>query len=95
MYKSLTKIAITGGPCSGKTTGMAKINSDLSDKGYEVIIIPEAATFIKNSGIKISEEHISFYAVFWINWKNLKIIKINVLKTIDKTVIRIYNFQCN
>lgn len=61
MYKSLTKIAITGGPCSGKTTGLAKISSSLSDKGYEVIIVPEAATLIKNCGVKISKDHISNY----------------------------------
>jgi len=61
MYKSLTKIAITGGPCSGKTTGLAKISSGLSDKGYDVIIVPEAATLIKNSGIKIGEEYVSDY----------------------------------
>lgn len=61
MYKSLTKIAITGGPCSGKTTGLAKISFGLSDKGYEVIIVPEAATLIKSSGIKIDEGHISGY----------------------------------
>lgn len=61
MYKSLTKIAITGGPCGGKTTGLAKISSSLSDKSYEVIIVPEAATLVKSSGIKIDEEHISGY----------------------------------
>lgn len=61
MYKSLTKIAITGGPCGGKTTGLAKISSCLSDKGYEIIIVPETATLIKNSGIKIDDEHISGY----------------------------------
>ena len=61
MYKSLIKIAITGGPCGGKTTGLAKISSCLSDKGYEVIIVPESATLIKNSGIKIDSEHISGY----------------------------------
>lgn len=61
MYKSLTKIAITGGPCSGKTTGLAKISSSLLDKGYEVIVVPESATLIKNSGIKIDNEHVSGY----------------------------------
>lgn len=61
MYKSLTKIAITGGPCGGKTSGLAKISSSLSDKSYEVIVIPEAATFIKNAGVKIAENYISGY----------------------------------
>lgn len=61
MYKSLTKIAITGGPCGGKTSGLAKISSCLSDKAYEVIVIPEAATFIKNAGVKIGDKFISAY----------------------------------
>jgi len=61
MYKSLTKIAITGGPCGGKTSGLAKISSSLSDKGYEVVIVPETATLLKNSGIKIGVEYLSSY----------------------------------
>lgn len=61
MSKNLTKIAITGGPCGGKTTGLAKISSSLSDKGYEVIIVPEAATLVKGCGVKIDENHISGY----------------------------------
>ena len=59
MYKSLTKIAITGGPCGGKTSGLAKISLGLSDKGYEVIVVPEAATLLKNAGIKIGESYLS------------------------------------
>ncbi len=59
MYRSLTKIAITGGPCGGKTSGLAKISSGLSDKGYEVIVVPEAATLLKNAGIKIGEGYLS------------------------------------
>ena len=55
------KIVLTGGPCSGKTTGLARISSSLSDKKYEIIIVPEAATLIKNSGIKIGEEFVSGY----------------------------------
>ncbi len=61
MYKSLAKIVLTGGPCSGKTSGLAKISSSLSDKGYEVIIVPETATLIKNSGIKVGGEYLSGY----------------------------------
>jgi len=59
MYKTLTKIAITGGPCGGKTSGLAKVSSGLSDKGYEVIVVPEAATLLKNAGIKIGEGFLS------------------------------------
>lgn len=59
MYKSLVKIAITGGPCGGKTSGLARVSRELSDKGYEVIVVPEAATIIKNSGTKIGDDFAS------------------------------------
>ena len=61
MYRSLTKITLTGGPCAGKTSGLARISRELADKGFEVIIIPEAATAIKNAGVKIGEEYIDGY----------------------------------
>ena len=61
MYKSLNKIVITGGPCGGKTSGLARISRELSDKGYEVVIIPETATFLKESGVKSDKEYLSGY----------------------------------
>lgn len=43
-------VAITGGPCSGKTTSMAFLAEKLSDFGRKVFIVPEAATIFIKSG---------------------------------------------
>jgi hypothetical protein len=44
LVKSCPEIVITGGPCSGKTTGMAYLKQELEDMGFMVFIIPEVAT---------------------------------------------------
>ena len=49
MYK---KIVLTGGPCSGKTTSIQKIEEEFTQLGYKVIIVPEAAPILINSGIR-------------------------------------------
>lgn len=59
MYKNFVKIAITGGPCGGKTSGLARISQELSEKGYEVIVVPESATLIKNSGVRIGDDFVN------------------------------------
>jgi len=46
------KICLTGGPCGGKSTALAKIERKLTDMGYKVLIINEVPTRIVNSGIK-------------------------------------------
>jgi CYTH domain-containing protein/predicted ATPase len=42
---------VTGGPCSGKTTGLARLASALGDRGYKVLISPESATRLIVGGI--------------------------------------------
>lgn len=49
--ENIHMIAITGGPCSGKTTGLAKLVSMLQDRGYKVLVSPEAATKFIQGGI--------------------------------------------
>ncbi|QQG45282.1 MAG: AAA family ATPase [Candidatus Sungiibacteriota bacterium] len=46
-------IGLTGGPCAGKTTGKNYVAEKLSDYGYGVIIVPEAATELFMSGVRI------------------------------------------
>lgn len=48
---SIHKIVITGGPCAGKTTAMSWIQNKLSQLGYTVLFLPEAATELKNGGL--------------------------------------------
>lgn len=40
------RIVLTGGPCGGKTTALAKIREKLESLGYNVLIVPEIATIV-------------------------------------------------
>lgn len=46
---------ITGGPCSGKTTGLEDLEKHFSEKGFKVIVFPETATQVISSGIMFKE----------------------------------------
>ena len=48
----MLKICLTGGPCAGKTSSIAKIDWELSQRGYKVFIVPETATDIIPNGIR-------------------------------------------
>ena len=48
-------ICLTGGPGSGKSTSMAKIESALTARGYFVFIVPETATEFIINGVHPSE----------------------------------------
>ena len=53
---NITKIAITGGPCAGKTTGLSYLEQKLTQIGYKVVIINECATELILNGL----DHNSF-----------------------------------
>lgn len=44
------RILLTGGPCAGKTTILAKLQSHLESNGFRVFCVPEAATLIRTGG---------------------------------------------
>lgn len=44
------KIAITGGPCAGKSTSLKTIHDDLTKKGFRVLMVPEVPTLVVQSG---------------------------------------------
>lgn len=44
-------IAITGGPCGGKSTWLAKIQQWLMQLGYRAIVLPETATELMSAGL--------------------------------------------
>lgn len=48
----MLNIVLTGGPSSGKTTILNALNEKFTEYGYNVIIVPETATELINSGIK-------------------------------------------
>lgn len=53
------KFAITGGPCGGKSTAMARLREHFEERGYAVIVVPEVATILFGSGISIGENGVS------------------------------------
>lgn len=48
---SIPKIVITGGPCAGKTKGLAYLIKKLSSRGFMVFTIPEIPTLLFNGGL--------------------------------------------
>lgn len=46
------KIVLTGGPCAGKTTALSRIEEELTERGYRVIIVSESATELIKAGIR-------------------------------------------
>lgn len=49
--KTIKKIVITGGPCSGKSTLLNLIENTFVEKGYKVLIVSETATELIKGGI--------------------------------------------
>lgn len=51
MKKDKRPIPFDSGPCSGKSSGMARISERLSDAGYTPFVVPESATIVINMGV--------------------------------------------
>ena len=52
--KIIKKIVLTGGPCGGKSSGLAAVERHFTDKGYKVLIIRESATELMLGGLSAS-----------------------------------------
>ncbi len=50
--QTIPVICISGGPCAGKTTVLSFLEQKLNERGYTVVIVNEAATEFKLSGLK-------------------------------------------
>ncbi len=46
-----TWVALTGGPCSGKSTSLSLAQRELTDRGFRVLVIDEAATRTITGGV--------------------------------------------
>jgi predicted ATPase len=49
----LYRFVMTGGPCGGKTTALARVFSFLRERGFEVISCPEAFTLLRSNGLSV------------------------------------------
>lgn len=47
----ITKIAITGGPCGGKSTAMSWVQNAFTQRGYTVLFVSETATELIGGGV--------------------------------------------
>lgn len=52
--KRIQKIVFTGGPCAGKTSAIAYCAELLRDRGFKVLIVPEAASQFAQGGAMIN-----------------------------------------
>ena len=48
----IKKIAVTGGPCAGKSTALSWVQNAFNEKGYTVLFVSEAATELMLGGIR-------------------------------------------
>ena len=53
--KQIHKIVLTGGPCGGKTTALARLQSFLGERGFRVFTVPEAATMFWSNGMSFTD----------------------------------------
>lgn len=65
-------IALTGGPCSGKTTSLAQLSALLRQLGFQVLVTPEIATLFALSGVNLQSTH-------WLLQKTILTTHINYL----------------
>lgn len=56
----MTVVALTGGPCAGKSTALARLGEQLSSMGYHVYMVPEAATILLQGGARIHPDRERF-----------------------------------
>jgi predicted ATPase len=47
------KFILTGGPCGGKTTALARIYSYLRERGFQVVTCPEAFSIMESNGMSL------------------------------------------
>jgi len=47
----VVRIALTGGPCAGKSSALTKIIDQAKSEGFDVYTAPEVATILFNSGV--------------------------------------------
>lgn len=62
MNKNIVRIALTGGPCAGKTTAMAKIIERFTIRGYLVYALPEIPTIFTAASVNfLTDDKTYFY----------------------------------
>jgi hypothetical protein len=64
---SVVRIALTGGPCAGKSSALSHLSDVVTKVGFDVILAPEVPTILFNAGIVFDHESTSFVETFQTN----------------------------
>ena len=60
--KKITNIVLTGGPCAGKATALAKITQFFTNQGFAVYTQPEAASLFNQGGVNfLTDDNALFF----------------------------------
>jgi putative protein kinase ArgK-like GTPase of G3E family len=51
---NIFKIALTGGPCAGKSSALSYMSMRLMQHGFKVFTVPEAATIVFSNGAEFT-----------------------------------------
>ncbi len=57
----ITKVVLTGGPCAGKTTALARIKDHFSGLGFQVFVLPEVPTMFAQAGINFLTKNKGYF----------------------------------
>jgi hypothetical protein len=58
------RIVLTGGPCAGKSTALARVHAHLEAHGLKVYRVPEAATLILSGGVEVKDAPLEYMLSF-------------------------------
>lgn len=58
--KPVNRICLTGGPCGGKSTSLVQIKQNMEQLGFDVLLVPEAATLLMTGGVSPSNNKLAF-----------------------------------
>lgn len=61
MERNIKRIVLTGGPCAGKTTALARIVEHFSSLGYQVFTLPEVPTMFTAAGMNYLTQNKGFF----------------------------------
>lgn len=90
---SIHRIVLTGGPCAGKSTGLSRIEQELSDRGYKVFVVSETATELITGGIKPTEMPLVLFqkAIFDVQSAKEKAYDMVSSSVSDKNVVIVFD----
>ena len=54
-HAPIFRVALTGGPCSGKTSSMVVLQDRFRNMGWNVYVVPEAPTLVFGGGVSYPE----------------------------------------